>query len=310
MSSSNGSTLTVGAGPGTDECRQAYLQGESAAVWSVELGSMQQEGLGFEWEWERVNNCPSGGMRRREDIDFAGSDLQNLEEGGLGLGTGSPRPQRPQKPACCKVTEGCGQSLRLASARCWRTTVVEAAAAGGRELRTASRPVGRAEGRRRESGGRCTRARETGRAMLGPADCGRERSEVAGQIEWGSRGVGAVDAADVFAVEIELELELQLELEVCPALARRGEEARRLRSTSKPNPSCRPILSASFFSVCPRGVVLWGWTCESGGFAPGRIRTRIEGSCRVCRRPWLLQPTAAWCALLPPACRPGWGGRK
>lgn len=37
---------------------------------------------------------------------------------------------------------------------------------------------------------------------------------------------------------------------------------------------------------------------------------RIEGSCRVCRRPWLFQPTAAWCASLPPACRPRWGGRK
>lgn len=257
MSGSNGSTLTVGAGPGTGECRRVYLQGGSAAVWSVELASMQQEGLGFEWEWKRVNNCPSGGMRPREDIDFVGLDSQNLEEGGLGLGTGRPRPQRPLRPACCTVTEGCGQSLRLASARCWRTTAVEAAGAGGREHRTASRPVGRAEGRRRESGGRRTRARETGRAMLEPADCGREKSEVAEQIEWGSRGVGAVDAADVFVVEIELELELQLELEVCPALARRAEEARRLRSTSKPNPSCRPTLGASF-SAFVRGALFFG----------------------------------------------------
>lgn len=30
----------------------------------------------------------------------------------------------------------------------------------------------------------------------------------------------------------------------------------------------------------------------------------------MCRRPWLFQPTAAWCASLPPACQPWWGGRK
>lgn len=70
--------------------------------------------------------------------------------------------------------------------------------------------------------------------------------------------MGAVDAADVFVVEIELELELQLELEVCLTLARRGAVARHLHSLSMPNPSCRPILSASFFSVCPRGDVLLG----------------------------------------------------
>jgi len=148
--------------------------------------------------------------------------------------------------------------------------------------------------------------------MLAPAGCGRGKSEVVEQIEWGSRGVGAVDAADVSVVETEreLELELQLQLEVCLTLARPEEVAHRLHSLSMPNPSCRPILCASLFSVCPRDVGLWGWMGEGGGFAPGRIRTRIEGSCRVCRRPWLLQPTAAWCALLPPACRPWWGGPR
>lgn len=214
-----------------------------------------------------MGSCLFEGMRPQEDIDFAGSDLQNLEEGGLGLETGRPRPRRPLRPACCKVMEGYGQSLRSASARCWRTTAVEAAAAGGREHRTASRPVGRAEGMRRESGGRRTRTRETERAMLARADCGREKSEVAERIEWGSRGVDAVDAADVFVVEIELELELQLELEVCLTLARRGEVARRLRSLSMPNPSCRPVLSASFpqrlsAGRCSLGLSRRGrWVC-------------------------------------------------
>ena len=313
MSGSNGSTLTAGAGPDTGKCRQACLPGASAVVWSVDLGRMQQEGLGFEWKWERVNSCPWGGMRLQGDTDFAGPDLQNLEEGDLGLGTGRPRSQCPPRPACCMVTEVCVQHQRLASARCWRTTAVEAAAAaaaGEQEHRTASKPVGKAGGMRRESGGRCNHARGIERAMLAPAGCGREKSEVAGQTEWGLRGVGAVDAADVFVVEIGLELELQLELEVCLTLARPGEVARRLRSTSMPNPSCRPILSAPSLIVCARGVVLRGGRARAGAFAPGRIRMRIEGSCRVCRRPWLLQPTAAWCASFPPAGRAGWGGPK
>lgn len=199
-------------------------------------------------------------MRRQEDIDFAGSDLQNPEGGGLGLGTGKTRPRCPLRPACCKEKEERGRSLRLASARCWRTTAAaEAAAAGEQEHRTASRPVGRAEAMRMESGGRRTHAREIEGATLAPVDYGREKSEVVEQIEWGSKDVGAVDAADVFVVEIELELELQPELEVCLTLARPGEDPHRLHSLSMPNPSCRPILVCLLVQRLSAGCRSLGW---------------------------------------------------
>lgn len=47
MWDSIGSTLTVDAGPDTGDCRQAYPQGGSAAVWIADLESMLEEGLGF-----------------------------------------------------------------------------------------------------------------------------------------------------------------------------------------------------------------------------------------------------------------------
>lgn len=280
MWDSNGSTLTVGAGQDTGDCRQAYLQGGSAAVWSADPESTPEVGLGFERERDCEDSCPWEGMRRQqEDIDFAGSGLQNPEGGGLGLGTGKPRPQCPLRPACCRETEERGQSLRLASARCWRTTAAaEEAAAGEREHRTASRPVGRAGAMRMGSGGRRTRARGIEGAMLAPADYGREKSEVVEQIEWGSRDVGAVDAADVFVVETEPELELQLELEVCLALARPAWMAHLLHSLSMPNPSCRPILcllvqrlSAGCRSLGLNGRGLWVCAWENSDENRGEL---------------------------------------
>lgn len=146
---SNGSTWTAGAGQDTGDCRQACLQGGSAAARSVDPESMPEEGPGFGQEREGVGSCPWEGMRRQEEIESAGSGWQNPEEGVPGSGTGKPRPQRPRRPACRRETEGRGQSLRLASARCWRPAAAAAgaeaaAAGGGREHRRASRRSGRA----------------------------------------------------------------------------------------------------------------------------------------------------------------------
>lgn len=262
VSSSSESTLTAGAGPDTGERRQVSLLGESAVGWNGGLGSRQQQALGFEWELNRVNSCPWVGKRLQEDIGFAEPGLQSLEGGDLGLGTGSPRSQCPPRPVCCKVMEGCGQNLRLASAHCWRTAVVEAAAQGEREHRRVSRRMDRSGGMRRESGERRVRATGFEQAMLAPVGCGREKCEVAEQFGRGSRGVGAVDAADVCAVERELELER--EAEVCLKLARRGEVARRLRSTLMPDPSCRPVLCAVALYPAIVRRVLFSWLYGRG----------------------------------------------
>lgn len=58
MWDSIGSTSTVGAGPDTGDCRQAYPQGGSAAVWSAGLESMLEEGLGFVQERKRADSYP------------------------------------------------------------------------------------------------------------------------------------------------------------------------------------------------------------------------------------------------------------